>query len=216
MTTYHLEYLKREEYLSSTAEIEDTKSIAFADMSLKWWDTQFGWYQKGCVALSSAEGEHLCYLFFKIDRYNNYLTIHNIFTPLISKRKGYAALLLKLIFEIALIQKVKRFRLTSISSSLDFYLSLGFVYWGVNSVGDFYCDLPLPLLGLHGVAAMIKASTVLELAGKNFDIISKKIEEHSSQLTTAQQPKYDSDVLKLGSSYLQESFFKIKGDLCND
>jgi len=213
VTTYHLEYLKREEYLSSTAEIEDTKSIAFADMSLKWWDTQFGWYQKGCVALSSAEGEHLCYLFFKIDRYNNYLTIHNIFTPLISKRKGYAALLLKLIFEIALIQKVKRFRLTSISSSLDFYLSLGFVYWGVNSVGDYYCDLPLPLCGLDGIHTMITEQSTLQLIGKSLQVISQKVQEYSKELTVKQKIKYDNDLLKLNSSYLEEYFLEIRDSL---
>ena len=210
MSTNQLQYLSRAQYITSTALIEDKKSISFANMSLDWWDKKFGWYEKGCVALSDEEGTHLCYIFYKIDRYNNYLTIHNIFTPDNKRRLGYAENLLLLIFELALLQKVKRFRLTSISSSLDFYLSLGFVYWGVNSVGDYYCDLPLPLSGLHGVTAMIKGATALELAGKNFDIISKKIEDYSQHLSSVQQLKYDSDVLKLGSSYLQESFLSIK------
>lgn len=210
MPEYHIEYLNRNEYVSSTATIQDSKTINFADMSLKWWDERFGWYQKGCVVLSDANNFHLCYVFYKIDRYNDYLTIHNIFTPQNKRRHGYAHILLKLIFELATTQKVKRFRLTCISNSLNFYLSLGFVYWGVNSVGDYYCDLPLPLLGLDGVREMVDDSTVKELIGKSLDVISKKTREYSQDLSAVQTVKYDSDVVKLGESYLQESFLAIK------
>lgn len=210
MPNNKLQYLSRAQYIASIALIEDKRSTLFANMSLDWWDKRFGWYEKGCVALSSEDGVHLCYIFYKIDRYNNYLTIHNILTPDNKRRHGYAEDLLLLIFELALKQKVKRFRLTCISSSLDFYLSLGFVYWGVNSVGDYYCDLPMPHSGLHGVTAMTKESTPLELSGKNFDIISKKIEEYSLHLSSVQQLKYDSDIIKLGSSYLHKSFLEIR------
>ena len=213
MPQYHLEYLNRKQYTTSIDTIKDIKTINFADMSLKWWDKKLGWYQKGCVALTDDENNHLSYIFYKIDRYNNYLTIHNIFTSQINRRHGFAKMLLVLIFNIAVAEKVKRFRLTSISSSLDFYLSLGFIYWGVNSVGDYYCDLPLPLSGLAGVSAMTKDFSTLELIGKNFEIISKKIANNSENLSQTQLLKYDSDVIKLGSSYLQESFLDIKNSL---
>ncbi|MBN2816498.1 MAG: GNAT family N-acetyltransferase [Campylobacterales bacterium] len=210
MSTYHLEYLSREEYISSTTNIEDKRSIKFADMSLKWWDKKFGWYEKGCVVLSSEKNIHLSYLFYKIDRYNNYLTIHNIFTPENKRRHGYAETLLLLIFKFALTQKVKRFRLTCISNSLDFYLSLGFIYWGVNSVGDFYCDLPMPKSGLEGVKEMTNTFTTKELIGKSFDIISKKTSNYSENLTHAQKIRYDNDVIRLNKNYFQESFHQLK------
>lgn len=213
MSTYHLEYLNREEYISSTTNIEDRRSIKFADMSLKWWDKKFGWYEKGCVVLSSENHVHLSYLFYKIDRYNNYLTIHNIFTPENKRRHGYAETLMLLIFKFALTQKVKRFRLTCISNSLDFYLSLGFIYWGVNSVGDFYCDLPMPVTGLEGVTQMVKNLTTQELIGKSFDIISQKTSNYSENLTPAQKLRYDNDVIRLDSNYFQKSFLEIKSSL---
>jgi Acetyltransferase (GNAT) family len=213
MAIYHLEYLSREEYISSTTNIEDRRSIKFADMSLKWWDKKFGWYEKGCVVLSSEKNVHLSYLFYKIDRYNNYLTIHNIFTPENKRRHGYAESLMLLIFKFALTQKVKRFRLTCISNSLDFYLSLGFIYWGVNSVGDFYCDLPMPVTGLKGVTQMVQSLTTQELIGKSFDIISQKTSNYSKKLTTAQKLQYDNDVIRLNSNYFQESFLQIKSSL---
>jgi len=199
--------------MSSIESIEDIKTINFADMSLKWWDKKLGWYQKGCVALTDDENRHLSYIFYKIDRYNNYLTIHNIFTSQINRRHGYAKMLLMFIFNIAVTENVKRFRLTSISSSLDFYLSLGFIYWGVNSVGDYYCDLPLPPSGLAGVSAMTEDFSTLALIGKSFEVISKKIADNSEHLSKIQMLKYDSDIIKLGSSYLQESFFDIKNSL---
>jgi GNAT superfamily N-acetyltransferase len=206
MPKYHLLYLNREEYLSSTSTIQDRRSLNFADMSLKWWDKKFGWYEKGCAVLSDESGAHLCYLFYKIDRYDNYLTIHNVFTPDINRRHGYAKELMLLVFNLAAEKKVKRFRLTCISNSLDFYLSLGFVYWGVNSVGDFYCDLPMPKTGLVGVSQMIQESSMQTLIGKSSDIISKKISDHSQHLTQAQTIKYNKDVIRLKRSYLQESF----------
>jgi hypothetical protein len=210
MSQYHLTYLNREEYIASIASIEDARSIKFSIMSLKWWDERFGWYQKGCVVLSDKTNMHLSYLFYTIDRSNNYLTIHNIFTPYKQRRHGHAQLLMLLIFNIAVLQKVKRFRLTCISNSLDFYLSLGFIYWGVNRVGDFYCDLPLPVSGLNGVMQMIKESTTQELIGKSFEIISKKIANNNENLTEIQSQKYDSDVLRLDKNYLQTNFLSIK------
>lgn len=213
MSAYHIEYLNREKYISSIESIKDTKTIDFADMSLKWWDKKLGWYQKGCVVLKDDENKHLSYIFYKIDRYNNYLTIHNIFTAQINRRHGYAKMLLVFIFNIAVAEKVKRFRLTSISSSLDFYLSLGFIYWGVNSVGDYYCDLPLPLSGLAGVSEMTEKFSTLELIGKNLEIISKKIADNSEHLSQTQMLKYDRDIVKLNSSYMQESFLEIKNSL---
>ena len=210
MPNHHLVYLNREEYISSTALIQDKRSINFADMSLKWWDKKFGWYEKGCAVLSDESNKHLCYLFYKIDRYNNYLTIHNLFTPENQKRHGYAQALMLLIFNLASVQKVKRFRLTCISNSLDFYLSLGFVYWGVNSVGDYYCDLPMPAKGLVGVKEMIKEFSIEELIGKSFAIISKKTANNSKNLTQTQSLKYAKDILKLDKSYLLESFLSIQ------
>lgn len=208
MPQNHLIYLNREEYIASTALINDTKSINFADMSLKWWDKKFGWYEKGCVVLGDENDTHLSYIFYKIDRYNNYLSIHNIFTPDKHRRHGYAQELMVLIFNLALAQKVKRFRLTCISNSLDFYLSLGFIYWGVNSVGDFYCDLPLPKSGLLGVTKMVEELSTLELIGKSLSIISKKTSNNSTQLTQKQTLKYDEDLVKLKKSYRQESFIQ--------
>lgn len=210
MPVHHLEYLNRNEYITSIDTIKDSNTLSFANMSLKWWDKKFGWYIKGCVALTDIDNNHLCYIFYKIDRYNEYITIHNIFTPLLERRNGYANILLTLIFDLAVTQKVSRFRLTSISKSLDFYLSLGFVYWGVNSVGDYYCDLPMPFDGLSGVEYMIKNTSNTILIGKKFDKIYAKVENNSTNLNASKTLIYDSDLLKLGTHYLLETLVDIK------
>lgn len=71
---------------------------------------------------------------------------------------------------------MRRFRVTSVSKALDFYLPLGFVYWGVNSIGDYYCDLPLPADGLEGLAGMVEDSDILTLIGSAADCITRKTE----------------------------------------
>jgi len=150
MPLYHLELLGRDAYIASTALIQDTESIRFANQSLAWWDRHFSWNTQGCVVLCDERNEHLCYLFSKIDRYSQYLTLYNLFTPLISQRKGYATQILRLILDQALEKHVRRITFTSISTSLDFYTLLGFIYWGINDIGDYYCNLPLPKNGLEG------------------------------------------------------------------
>jgi hypothetical protein len=78
-----------------------------------------------------------------------------------------------LIFDLAITKDVKRFRLTSVSTSLDFYLSRGLVYWGVNSVGDFYCELPISEDGLTGLKERIRRLSVMELIDTEFATITR-------------------------------------------
>ncbi|MBA3026817.1 MAG: GNAT family N-acetyltransferase [Sulfurimonas sp.] len=203
-------YLNRKEYVTSIEGIQNDKSIAFANMSLKWWDEHYGWYTKGCLVLTDAKETHLAYVFYKIDKYNEYITIHNIFTPFIKRRNGYANELMEMLFDLAIAQNVTRFKLTSISKSLDFYLSLGFIYWGVNSVGDYYCDMPMPHDGLSGVNAMVLAMTNKELIGRKRELISKKIKDHSQHLNAAQTLIYNDDLLKLKCSYREDLFLEIE------
>jgi len=209
MTRYHLEHLDRNAYIASTAEITDAKSIKFADMSLKWWDKHFSWQAHGCVVLCDSENAHLCYIFYNIDRYRMYMTVHNIFTPLALRRNGYAYELLKMVFDIAISGHVKRFKLTSISKSLDFYLALGFVYWGVNSIGDYYCDLPVPLQGLDTLGAMVLNADTLTLTGINPEMIRTKVSGMAAGLTPEQILILDSDKIKMGGSYLLDALLDL-------
>ncbi|MDD2791361.1 MAG: hypothetical protein PHU40_11960 [Sulfurimonas sp.] len=209
MESYTIVYLNRKEYLSSIEDIKNDKSMAFANMSLRWWDDHYGWYSKGCMVLRDSDDMHLAYVFYKIDKYNEYITIHNIFTPCIKRRNGYAHELMRLLFDLALEKNVTRFKLTSISKSLDFYLSLGFIYWGVNSVGDYYCDMPMPLDGLLGVNAMVLKLTTTELIGKKRESIHNKIQGNSAQLSNAQTLIHNTDLLKLKRSYRELRFGEI-------
>ncbi|MBU0631098.1 GNAT family N-acetyltransferase [bacterium] len=202
MPNNHLVYLSRANFVSSMETIKDARTLKFANMSLEWWDKEFGWYTKGCIALTNEENIHLCYIFFKIDRNNEYITIHNIFTQTSMRRNGYAHELLKMVFDFALTLHVRRFKFTSISNSLDFYLSLGFVYWGVNSVGDYYCDLPMPLDGLNGVEFMTDTFDITALLGKRYKKILTKVSNNEINLSEAQTLIYNSDLLKMRNCYM--------------
>lgn len=203
MSAFHLEHLGRDAYIASIAAITDPKSSRFADMSLKWWDRHFSWQVQGCVVLADSRNEHLCYIFYKIDRYCEYMTIHNLFTPLSMRRNGYAQELLKMVFDLALIQHVRRFKLSCISRSLDFYLALGFVYWGVTNIGDYYCDLPMPAEGLDGLAAMIERSDTRFLLGNKFDAIYAKVEQNGVDLTSMQETTISDDKIKMQRHFMR-------------
>jgi GNAT superfamily N-acetyltransferase len=207
---YHLKQLDRNAYIASVATIQDAKTVGFATMSLAWWDKHYSWQAHGCVVLCDAQERHLCYIFYQIDRYRMYMTIHNIFTPLAQRRKGYAHELLKMVFDLAIAGDVKRFKLSSVSRSLDFYLALGFVYWGINSVGDYYCDLPIPPEGLDTLDAMVRSSGIPALIGKNLEKICTKVGGMASGLSPAQRLILDSDKIKMGESYMLEALQAIK------
>ena len=201
MSEYQLRDLNRDEYIASTEKIEDPKTVKFANMSLMWWDKHYLWSTQSCVVLSNADGEHLCYIFYHVDRHNQYMTIHNILTPPSQRRKGYAHELMKMVFALAVKKRVSRFKMTSISDALDFYLDLGFIYWGINSDGDYYCDLPVPPEGLDAIKTMIADSDTATLIGERMTSINTKVKGNESTLTVAQALVYDSDLIKMGDHY---------------
>ncbi|MDD5159484.1 MAG: GNAT family N-acetyltransferase [Sulfuricurvum sp.] len=203
MPLYHIESLGRDAYITSIAKFQDRESIRFADQSLAWWDRHFSWNAQGCAVLCNERNEHLCYLFSKIDRYGEYITLYNLFTPLNSQRNGYATHMLRLILDQALEKHVRRITFSSVSASLDFYQILGFIYWGVNDIGDYYCNLPLPKSGLAGIIEMVQESDIKTLIGSNLAKINAKIDGNERHLSPTQSLIHKADILKLGKSYVR-------------
>lgn len=210
MSDYHLQSLGRDQYVASIALIQDAPSLRFADQSLAWWDRHFSWNAQGCYVLCDENNTHVCYLFSKIDRYAEYLTLYNLFTPLVHRRNGYATLMLKMILDTALKQHVKRITFSSISSSLDFYTVLGFIYWGINEIGDYYCNLPLPKEGLEGIVSMTQKSDIEQLIGKHIDTIFTKIDGNEDRLSAEQILLYEADIVKLGAHYAHNRLQVLK------
>jgi RimJ/RimL family protein N-acetyltransferase len=210
MPNFHLESLNRDAYIASIATFKDPESIRFAQQSLAWWDRHFSWNAQGCAVLCDENNEHLSYLFSKIDRYGEYITLYNLFTPAMEQRKGYATQILRLILDQALEKHVRRITFSSVSASLDFYQLLGFIYWGINDIGDYYCNLPLPKNGLEGIIAMTKESDLNALIGANLTKINAKIDGNERHLTPAKILIYEADILKLGKSYVRGELKIIK------
>lgn len=210
MPTLHLEHLDREAYVASIAKLDDEKSSGFAGQARDWWDRHFSWKVPGCMALTDEEGEHLSYIFYKIDRYREYMTVHNLLTPRPNRRRGYARELMRLVFEQAGGDHVRRFRLASLPQSLDFYRAIGLVYWGIDSLGNYYCDLPLPESGLDGIGPMVQQMGAAELVGRNFDTIYAKVGGNERLLSEEQRRAFESDRRKLAEGYRYDALVRLK------
>ncbi len=193
--------LSRNDYTDSIATISDSKSRRFGEKSLEWWDRHFSWKKNKCLVLVDAEEQHLAYLFGINDRYMQYLTIHNLFTPLVHRKQGNARELLTQQFEMSLVKNVKRFKLCAVPQALKFYDKLGFIYWGINTAGDYYCDLPLPKDGLKGVNMMVQNSTNEELIGNKIQTIQKRTQQNGECLTDAETKQFTADKKWLGKKY---------------
>lgn len=196
---FHLEHLDRRAFKHSIEGIADAKSRRFADRSMRWWDRHFSWKAHGCIVLADDHANHLSYIFYKIDCYCEYLTFHNILTPLEHRDKGYAKELLGRTFDTANDQNVRRFRLSSVPQSL------GFVYWGINSVRDYHCDLPMPKQGLDDLDGMVRRSDIRELVGPRLQAICTKVEDNECHLNSEQQELYDTDVANMGRHYKMDA-----------
>lgn len=200
---YHVIDVNRKEYLASICEIDDEKSRGFAEMALRWWDRHYSWNAEGSVILTDEAGQHLCYLFYKIDRYGDYLTIHNILTPLCYRRHGYALILLQWVFALAVGRHARRFKAICVPKALEFYLSMGFAFWGLTTTCDYYCNLPLPRDGLEGLKAMIDEASTQTLAGTALQGIYDKVIDNDKGLGTDQQRIHDDGMKTLQGSYRQ-------------
>ncbi len=206
MRAYHLCFLGRDEYIESVSLIADPKTQRFADQSLAWWDRHASWKASRCAVLCDADDNHLCYLFSRIDRYNEYLTLYNLFTPLLHRRHGYATALLRIVLDAAIQKHVRRITFSSVSGSLDFYKSLGFIYWGINDIGDYYCNLPLPLGGLDAIGEMSSTESTAVLVGHSRELIHAKIHGNERDLSNDQHHKFEADKERLGESYANQRF----------
>ncbi|MDD5052984.1 MAG: GNAT family N-acetyltransferase [Sulfuricurvum sp.] len=206
----HISQLTRDEYITSINSISDSESRRFANQSLAWWDRHFSWKAQACDVLVGEDESHLCYIFSKTDQYGQYLSVYNLFTPLSQQRNGYAHELLRLIIQRALSKHVRRINFCSVPDALDFYIALGFMFWGINDIGDYYCDLPIPKEGLEGFDNMINTLNLKSLIGEKVEKIYAKIHNNEIKLTQKQLIRYTHDRIKLEQKYTFNALFEFR------
>jgi hypothetical protein len=192
--------LNREEYLTSVKKIGDFKTLEFSKSSLDWWDNYYSWENFPPLCLTH-NNKHLCYLFFNISKNNEYLTIHNIFTPYKHRTKGYAYKLLKYLFIFLSDKKIKRFKLSCVSSSLDFYNKLGLEYWGVNELSQYYCDFKMPLLDIKEIPQIVKDSNLNEINDERILKIYESLKNNGSTFDEKHSENFKNSKEKLMNKY---------------
>jgi GNAT superfamily N-acetyltransferase len=206
-----IQNLTRDEYIDSISLILDPPSQRFADQAKSWWDRHFSWKTQGCDVLVDEQGHHVSYIFSKMDRYHEYLIIYNLFTPKHDQRHGHAHALLDHVISRSLDNNVKRITFSSVSDSLDFYLSLGFVFWGINTIGDYHCDLPIPKEGLIGFDSMVHTIDLEVLAGKHLEKIYAKVHGNEDKLSPKQALRHQKDCVKLTERWSMETLTQTIG-----
>lgn len=205
-----IQNIGRDEYIASIENLSDPENRRFAAQALAWWDRHFSWRAQGCDVLIGEDDAHLSYLFSKTDRYHEYLTVYNLFTPSEKRRSGYAHELLERTVRQAAQNHTRRITFSSVSASLDFYLDLGFVFWGVNDIGDYYCDLPIPKEGLEGMREMIRSRDVESLIGPKMEKIYGKVYGNKENLSPIQSVQNLDDQLKMGNQCKFEALMEFK------
>ncbi|MBN2823770.1 MAG: hypothetical protein JXQ76_00480, partial [Campylobacterales bacterium] len=106
-----------------------------------------------------------------------YLTIHNIFTPYPHRYHGYAKEMLKILFDTLESNTIERVKLYAVSSSIDFYMKLGLDFWGVNELGQYYSDFPMPQ-NLEDIPFQMLHPHLEMLSTKRLDAIYHKLQNN--------------------------------------
>lgn len=171
--------LNRDSYINLANCIDDTKSSNFAKESLELWDNYYSWKKYPPLCLIS-QNKALCFLFYSLTRNGEYLIIHRVLTPYEFRKKGYAKELMSYLFYEYAKTDVKRFRMSCVSSSIDFYNKLGLNYWGVNIKGQYYCDFKIPKKDILEIPSIVKESSVDEFSIKRLNIIQEKLKLNGS------------------------------------
>jgi len=197
--------LDRDEYLHSVKKIDDFDTLKFSKHALDWWDDYYSWKNFPPIALS-LDGINKAYIFYNISKDNRYLTIHNLFTPKAFRNKGYAHKLLSELFKIKSGNDIERFKMYCVSSSLEFYSSLGLSYWGVNSLNQYYCDFKMPNKNISEIPKIVHNTSVSEFTDIEYEYIYEKIIANGSDFDMKQTDIYNDAVEMLGNKYMFDIF----------
>lgn len=197
----HIIELTRDEFLESAQTIEDYDSLTFSKHCLDWWDSYFSWTKFPPLCLVDAQDEHVCYLFYNISKDNQYLTIHNLLTPKASRYNGYAKMLLSHLFEKVANLHIERFKMYCVSSSLLFYNTLGLEYWGVNDIGQYYCDYKMPEKNIDEIPQIVADASLDEIDDKTILAIYEKLKNNGAEFDDKQYAIYEDIVGKLQDRY---------------
>ncbi|WP_455756300.1 hypothetical protein [Sulfurimonas sp.] len=204
--------LDRDEYLYSVKKIADFKSLKFSKQALDSWDNYYSWEKFPPLALQ-LDGINKAYLFYNISKDNRYLTINNLFTPKAFRNQGMAYKLLSQLFTLKSDEKIERFKMFCVSSSLSFYNYIGLEYWGVNTHNQYYCDYQMPKKSITEIFEIVKNSSVNEFTTKEFDYIYKELQLNGSEFDEKQTEIFKESLELLGSRYHHKDFIDRKLDI---
>ena len=193
--------LNRDEYLISVKKIADFKSLSFSKSALDWWDNYYSWEKFPPLCLINDKKKHVCYLFYTISKDNEYLTIHNLLTPNMHRSHGYAYQLLKYLFSHLSQNKIRRFKMNCVSSSLDFYNKLGLEYWGINDLSQYYCDFKMPISDISEIPQIVKDSKLSEISDERIMKIFEKLKNNGTTLEEKMIDKFEDSKEKLIGKY---------------
>jgi hypothetical protein len=103
-------------------------------------------------------------------------------TPKANRFHGYAKTILNYLFQKVSNQKIQRLKMYCVSSSLSFYTKLGFEYWGVNDLGQYYCDFKMPKNSIEEIPKIVAKSNLDEIDNTVLLQIYEKLKHNGKQL----------------------------------
>lgn len=192
--------LTKSSFLDFVLSMSDIKNLKFAKESMDLWDNFYSWEKYPPICLCH-EDEALSYLFYSISKDNKYLIIHRILTPTEFRGKRYAYELLSNLFFNFAKTDIERFRMSCVSSSINFYNKIGLNYWGVNEKGQYYCDFKMPKKDIQEIPAIVKKANIDEFTQEEFNLIYKRVKENGKNFGKKEKEIHKECLLLMGNRY---------------
>ena len=204
-----IKHLNPEQYLQSTSSITHIGSKEFATQAYEYCNNFIKWEEFPCISLE-VDNRIVCYLFYHLSKDKRYLSIDNILTDFEYRHNGYAKYLLSFLFKKfsqgSITQRVKMY---CVSSSLKFYMKLGVDFWGVNHLGQYYTEFPIPKNGIDEIKTLMKNETLSTLYKRELQSIYKKLKLNGSSFNKNEKEVFDNSLKLLKNRYRFKELYNL-------
>lgn len=201
--------LSPEQYLQLTSKITHTGSKEFAFQAYEYCNKFIKWDKFPCISLE-VDNIVVCYLFYHLSKDKRYLSIDNILTDFEYRHNGYAKYMLSFLFKKfskgSITQRVKMY---CVSSSLEFYMKLGVDFWGVNHIGQYYTEFPIPKNGIDEIKTLMKNETLSTLYKREVQSIYKKLELNGRSFNKKEKEVFDNSLKLLKNRYRFKELYNL-------
>lgn len=99
-----------------------------------------------------------------------------------------------------------------VATSVQFYMKLGMDFWGVNTLGQYYTEFPMPKNHINEIPKLMENENLSTLSLEELNILYSKLGENGATFNKKEKDAFENCLLILGRRYRFSEFCKARED----